>query len=339
MIETFMMAMQFSPLLLILWLANKAEDMRYPEAPHLGRGFAVASYLILGLIHFILLLTGLFLHSVSNLPMIEKQLTPGVDIRLLGIGMWAPSLAGLLFFIPLARRWVARIIPINPENPVHTVSLSLSTLIVFNLLSTLGIGLNNIAAMEEQGGNVGISLSELWAQNIMWFLIGLIGVGWLSRRKLEEALSRLGIVKISGREIAVGLGVGLMMVVFALGVEYVATFFGVSVDPEVEEVTEKLLGSLYKSLPGILTLGFAAAIGEETLFRGALQPRFGLVLTTVLFALMHSNYGISLSTLIVFLVGLALGIVRMRFNTSTAMVVHATYNIALGVLANVLPDF
>jgi uncharacterized protein len=338
MIETISMVLQFSPFLLILWLANMAEDRRYPEAPHLGRGFAVASFLILGLIHFLLLLAGLFLQALSILPT-RPGLASDIDVRLLGIGMWAPSLLGLLFFIPFVRRLLSRVIPIDPENRVHTVSLSLSVLIIFNLLLTLGIGLENIAALEEQTGNTGISLSELWAQDIMWLLIGLIGVGWLSRRKWREALSRLGIVRPSGREIVFGLVAGLLLVVFALGLEYTATFFGLSMDPNVEKVTEQLLGSLYKSVPGLLTLGLAAALGEETLFRGALQPRFGLLLTTLLFALMHSNYGLSLSTLIVFVVGLALGAVRLRYNTSTAMVVHATYNITLGVLANVWPDF
>ncbi len=131
----------------------------------------------------------------------------------------------------------------------------------------------------------------------------------------------------------------MLLVAFAFSMEYVAGFIGVSADPEVEELTKQLLGSLFTTVPGILTLGLAAALGEETVFRGALQPRFGLLITSILFALMHSNYGFSLSTLVVFLVGLALGVVRLRFNTSTSMVVHATYNITLGVLANVLPDF
>ena len=53
------MLLQFLPFFLILWLANMAEDRRYPEAPRLGRGFAVASFLLLGLIHGGLILCGL----------------------------------------------------------------------------------------------------------------------------------------------------------------------------------------------------------------------------------------------------------------------------------------
>ncbi len=331
--STIVMLLQFLPFLLILWLANMAEDRRYPEAPRLGRGFAVAGFLLLGLIHGGLILSGLLVNLLSLMPV--KTMEPDINFGLLGIALWAPSLVGLLFFIPSMRRQVARLIPIDPENPVHTVALSMSTLIVFELLTILGIGLENIAAIEDEP----VSISDLWTQDIAMLLTGLIGVGWLSRRKMGESLARLGIVKPSVREVALGMGIGLVLVVLALGLEYIASFFGILVDPDVEKLTEQLLGSLYKTIPGILTLGFAAAIGEETVFRGALQPRFGLLLTSLLFALMHSNYGFSLSTLIVFLVGLALGVVRMRFNTSTAMVVHATYNITLGVLANVFPDF
>ncbi|GAA5346641.1 hypothetical protein CLV97_10360 [Planifilum fimeticola] len=332
------MLLQFLPFILILWLANMAEDRRYPEAPQLGRGFAIASYLMLGLIYVMFFLGGLFLLTLSLLPAEILEPEPEVNVRLLGIGIWAPSLVGLLFFIPRVRRWIARAIPIDPENPVHVISLSMSMLIILELLMILGIGLENLAAIGESE-NLSVSISELWTQDIAMLLLGLIGVGWLSRRKFGESLARLGIVKPSVREIAFGLGIGLLLVALAFGLEYVAAFFGISADPEVEELTKQLLGSLFTTVPGILTLGLAAALGEETVFRGALQPRFGLLLTSILFALMHSNYGFSLSTLIVFLVGLALGAVRLRFNTSTSMVVHATYNITLGVLANVLPDF
>ena len=110
--------------------------------------------------------------------------------------------------------------------------------------------------------------------------------------------------------------------------------FNIGIDPSVQKLTEQLLGPLFNSPLGIITLGVAAALGEETIFRGAVQPRFGIVFTALLFALVHSNYGISLSTLIVFLFGLLLGIVRKRTNTSTTMISHALYNMSLGILAS-----
>ena len=40
-----------------------------------------------------------------------------------------------------------------------------------------------------------------------------------------------------------------------------------------------------------------------------------------------------IGTLIVLLVGLILGVLRQRYNTTTSMVTHATYNMALGLIS------
>ena len=123
------------------------------------------------------------------------------------------------------------------------------------------------------------------------------------------------------------------MVPVVILVERFSSQLNIGNDPGVAKLTEQLLGPLSDSYLGIITLGAAAAIGEETIFRGALLPRFGLLLTSLLFALVHSNYGISISTLVVFILALLLGFVRMRVNTTTTMIIHAVYNMSLGLLA------
>ncbi len=147
------------------------------------------------------------------------------------------------------------------------------------------------------------------------------------------AARRLGVVRLSSQDWIVGIRYGLLLVPVVILLEYLASLAGIVADPDVEKLTEQLLGPLFRSPFGILTLGVAAALGEEPLFRGAAQPRFGLALTAVMFALVHSNYGITLSTAIVFLLGLVLGLLRIRRNTTTAMLAHAVYNISLGLLA------
>ena len=129
------------------------------------------------------------------------------------------------------------------------------------------------------------------------------------------------------------------MVPVVMLLEYLGTTVGVGASPDVERLTEQLLGALFASPWGILTMGLSAALGEETLFRGALTPRFGVLLSSLMFALVHSNYGITLSTLVVFLLGLLLALLRNRYNTSTSMVTHAVYNISLGVLALLSASF
>ena len=76
-------------------------------------------------------------------------LAPGVGLQveslpLIGLGIWLPSALGILMLLPPVRRLWARIIPIDSESPVHAVALSLSMLVVVNLLLTLGVGLGNL---------------------------------------------------------------------------------------------------------------------------------------------------------------------------------------------------
>ena len=58
-----------------------------------------------------------------------------------------------------------------------------------------------------------------------------------------------------------------------------------------------------------LVLAAAAGLSEELLFRGALQPIFGIVPTSLIFAVSHVQYGLSPATLTVFLLSVILGIV------------------------------
>jgi len=93
----------------------------------------------------------------------------------------------------------------------------------------------------------------------------------------------------------------------------------------VGDITTNLFGDLVSPL-AVLAVSLSAGIGEELLFRGALQPRFGLVLTSLLFAIGHAHYGLSPAMVEVFIVGLVLGLVRRRTNTTACIVIHAGYN-------------
>src|SRR5690606_32344692 len=105
--STIVMLLQFLPFLLILWLANMAEDRRHPRRPRLRRGCAGARFLVLGLIPGGSILSGLLVNLLSLMPV--KTMEPAINFGLLGIAMWAPSLVGLLFFIPSMRRQAARL--------------------------------------------------------------------------------------------------------------------------------------------------------------------------------------------------------------------------------------
>jgi membrane protease YdiL (CAAX protease family) len=78
----------------------------------------------------------------------------------------------------------------------------------------------------------------------------------------------------------------------------------------------------------------SAGEGEEVLFRGALQPRLGIVLTAVLFGALHVQYQVP-GMVVIVVIGLGLGIVKERTSTTFTALVHVLYDIG----AFLLPDF
>lgn len=327
------------PLLIILIVANLAEWRKQREEPY--QAFAILSFVFTGGLYVLMLGVGLSLVAFAAMTGSQPDLAEQTPVQFdapwaLALGVFGSAVSGLLVLIPAVRRWLARLIPIDPDSIVHAVALSLSLLIVVNLTVTLGIGLDNLATMlaqtEEETGVAATSIAGLWGQQILMVLLAVVGVGWPIRRSFGVTMQRLGIVVPTRRQVLIGLVGGVGMVGVVIMSEALVGLAGFGADPNVERLTEQLLGPLFTSPFGVITLGVAAALGEEPLFRGAAQPRFGLLLTATLFALVHSNYGITFSTLIVFALGLVLGVVRSRHNTTTAMILHACYNITLGVI-------
>jgi membrane protease YdiL (CAAX protease family) len=360
--------LMFVPLILILWLANFSERTAkntgtetpsedaspsdagdaaasvaraYPMGSN--RVWAILAFFLLAVLYGVLILFGITLQLIgmlatgpmaSSLGSVYQQM--GIDpasFGRMGLGMWLPSIFGLLLLLRFVRTLVGRILPsFDPTSPVHAVALSYTALIAVNLFMTLGIGLGNLAEMIQAAGRMDLTAS-LWAQQIVMAVMAIVGVGWLARRSFGETFRRLAIIRPSVKQALAGVGLGIAMGAVIAVVEVLLNKAGIAGDADVAKLSEQLLGPLTQSAFGVITLGVAAAIGEESIFRGALLPRFGLIFATLLFALLHSTYGFSLATLIVFGVGLVLGTVRLRANTTTSMLVHAFYNMTLGTIA------
>lgn len=84
---------------------------------------------------------------------------------------------------------------------------------------------------------------------------------------------------------------------------------------------------------GAIVIGITAGVGEELAVRGVLQPRMGLWLSNLFFTSLHAFQYHWDALLVVFVVGLICGVVRNRFNTTTAALVHGVYNCVLILLA------
>ncbi len=341
------------PLVLIMWLANYAERLRTIEQPNLGPRFFAYGLVVS------LYLSAIFFAALMSLAVFALQVNPDLSDALgaqaglgsmaiesplwLALGTFIPAVLGLLLLTPPARRLAARLLSLDPASPVHAVALSLTMLVFVAMGVTLGIGLGTLTAQlteqMEAGTGQPLPLGALWAQAAMFVLLALVGVGWGTRRSFGAALARLGIVRPSGREVGIGVAAAVAMVPVVVVMESLANALGMGVPQDIESLSDMLLGPLFETPWGILSVGLAAALGEEPLFRGALQPRFGLLVTALLFALVHNNYGLSFATLVVFVLGLVLGVERIRYNTTTAIITHATYNSLLGVLAYLAAQF
>jgi uncharacterized protein len=86
---------------------------------------------------------------------------------------------------------------------------------------------------------------------------------------------------------------------------------------------------------GALVIGVTAGLGEELAIRGVLQPRLGILLSNLFFTALHALQYHWDSLLPVFIVGIALGLIRRRTNTTTSAIVHGTYDFLL-IMATVL---
>jgi len=275
-----------------------------------------------------LFLLGLLLLFIQ--PGIPAQIgveLPLEDFRPIGVSLLVMSLWGIVVTLPEVRRFLGRLIPLDPDSPMHTLALMCSGYLVGNALLNLALGgLDSVAETATQQSLLDILLAQL-----LFVLVGVAGVGFLVRRDLYKTLARLGLERPTLRQLLGGLGWVLVLVVL----QGLSGAIWRAVNPEqvalLEEINVRLLGE-FDTVWEWLLLAALAALGEEILFRGALQPVLGLWATALLFAVAHVQYGATPATFFILIVGLVLGLIRRRSNTTVAIYVHFSYNFVLGLL-------
>jgi membrane protease YdiL (CAAX protease family) len=234
------------------------------------------------------------------------------------------------------RRFLARFMPIDPRSPVHAVALSLVTAGTVMLLGELVAQggrppLLTLIQADPAAAKSGSSGPAEILYGLVWTLpAGLLLAGWPVVRTWRCALERLGLVRPTLRQVVFAVGLGLLIVplsnYFDTAVGWV--FHAAGWPRTDEKLFDQLLGPAV-SRWGALAVGISAGLGEELIVRGALQPRLGLLLSTLFFTSLHApQYGFD-ALLSVFLTGLLLGVVRMRANTTTSAIVHGVFDFTL----------
>jgi len=249
-------------------------------------------------------------------------------LMVIGTALLAP-----VFLLPFVRRGLARFTPITPSSSIQATALALVTLATGLNLSQAPLigGLNELAESSIQ-----ITSLDIITSSLPIGLLAIIGVGFLIRRTPRETGKRLGLKRITGRQ--VGLTVCLTLVILTL-------YYGIewgwrALEPRSYALMTKLDETLYGGVKvawQAIAVSLVAGVTEELFFRGALQPRFGLLPTAFLFTAVHVQYGLTPATLEVFGGALALGWLRRRTSTSACILLHALYNIAGFLIFPLLP--
>ncbi len=230
--------------------------------------------------------------------------------------VWLVTGLGLLLpLFPSVRTMFARFTPMDPVSAIDMVGLSV-------LLGVGGFLASSYIAQPEPDDAGDVALADLISQFAAFTILAYVLVGVGVWRTLAEATFRLGLSWPSRRQILVGAGgffVGLVVMILA-GV--LTTIFQPDFNEEINQATQGITDSVSSPI-GAMFFGLGAGISEELLLRGAIQPRYGLFLTSVLFALLHNQYGISFILAGVFSMGVILGLERKYFGTTAAVITHA----------------
>jgi membrane protease YdiL (CAAX protease family) len=248
---------------------------------------------------------------------------------LIGLALCVPNLQKIIRGMPNGEFWT--------DPPIFlALWLFATVLLANNLVGILGFEQLNQVDAFSLGTGGRIPPVAILASQLPFVVIALLGVGAGIRRGPRETLARLGYGPISPMQV----GVVVLFIVGAIALSVAADALFSQLQPglyrRVGEISQTLFDpkglSLVSAVLFALLIGVGAGLGEETLFRGAVQPVLGIPVTSVLFASMHVQYGPSLLLGYIFLLSIGLGLLRRYINTTASFLAHAGYN-TLGILA------
>lgn len=170
------------------------------------------------------------------------------------------------------------------------------------------------------------------AQTLGYIVICLLGLGLFLKRSPQKLFERLGLGKINLTTLLQMAGITAIMIFASLVLEHLALQY---TPPEIISVLKTFVSSMNKTpdwgslLFNAVLVSLSAGIGEELIFRGLLQPRFGWIGSNLLFCLMHVYYGPTALLLVLFIIGLGFGWVRRKWNTTASITVHVLYDFTM----------
>ena len=304
-----------------------------------SRRAEISLVIVLVFLSLLLLATGALLGVLLLSGQVPPRVFPQELLAVLMLAVTMAGLIGLALCVPTLRKIVGR----RPNGEFWTdppILLALwlfaTVLLANNLVGILGFEQLNQVDAFSLGTGGRIPPVAILASQLPFVVIALLGVGTGIRRGPRETLARLGYGSIS----LVHIGVIALFIVaaFVLSLATEALFSQLQPDlySKVGEISETLFDpeglNPISAVLFALLIGVGAGLGEETLFRGAVQPVLGIPATSVLFVSMHVQYGPSMLLGYIFVLSIGLGFLRRYVNTTASFLAHAGYN-TLGILA------
>lgn len=224
------------------------------------------------------------------------------------------SLRILTFGFPLSLLSILGLLAIVAALALAAVRMGVWFLGATALLLVLGL---TLSAQSVYAASLAVQLMLLTFP-FMW-------LRFYKKRGMGEALSELG---FTGRRLLLNVVLGVVVTIFLLyplviaEVMVLENFFGVTDIGNVSRVIEEAPWWL-------LLFSFTIApVAEETFFRAFLQPRLGIQLTTVLFALAHYSYGSVAEFIGALTIGLLFAVMYERTRSIASVASgHAVFNL------------
>ncbi|HEV2129104.1 MAG TPA: CPBP family intramembrane glutamic endopeptidase [Thermomicrobiales bacterium] len=263
---------------------------------------------------------------------------PGLLLTVTGVALlanghedgWFVLAFGLAFSLPLIRgfrKLLSYVTPLDPASPIDMMGLG----VIFALFAYFSYAMSLGPADEPiEGVTVGAQLI-----NVLFFVaVAYVAVGTGNYRNVDEVTARLGFTRPTLQDFAVGAAA----VVPTFGLSILGSMLTLWFQPDrfedLGETMEEMASGTDFTIVSLLIFA-SAGIGEEILFRGAIQPRFGIVITAALWALVHTQYQLTFVVLGLFLAGILFGLIRKYMSTTPAIIAHALYNAAVVALQGV----
>lgn len=233
----------------------------------------------------------------------------------------------------LIMNWAGNSATFDPRSSIHVTAIVLSLALLATNLSQLILsgGVEGLAQQFNEENSM--FLSSVLLQQALWIIPAFLGVGLLIRRSFRASLERLGLRTPKADDILTGIGVAIAMLIFVFALSFVWTLVTSPETLAEQTAASAEISEAVNTIPLALVISIAVAFGEEIFFRGALQPVFGIGLTSVFFTLLHTQYTLTPASIAIFVLSLSLGWLRKRYSTTAAIAAHLLYNFAQLALA------